>query len=336
LVSWLSKLFWNPAECRLRAPWRLLIQGVLFLVLLILSSGLMSILAGLALLVTGNDGERVIELFESTPFLTVLSALGGLAAILLNTWLAGLWLDHRPFAGFGFHFTRGWWLDFGFGLALGAVLMTLIFLTELAAGWVTASPTWAAANTTPGSLCLALLYGLVVFICTGIEEELLSRGYQLHNLAEGLNFSFLKSRTALLLAYAGSSVVFGLYHLGNPGMTWISTTYLMIAGLLLGLGYVLTGELAIPIGLHITWNFFQGIVFGFPVSGIAPGTALFSLQQAGPDLWTGGGFGPEAGLVGLLAIILGTLLIAGWVRWRQGRLSLYSGVATYVPPSINS
>jgi uncharacterized protein len=336
LVSQLLTLFYNPAERRLRAPWRLLIQRVFFLTLLILSSGLMSILAGLALLLTGSEGERVIELFDSSPYLTIISVLAALAGTLLSVWLAGRWLDHRPFADFGLHNKRGWWLDFGFGLVLGAVLMALIFLVELAAGWVTITETWATTRSAPGSFWLEILYGLVVFICVGIQEELQSRGYQLHNLAEGLNFSFVKPRTAVLLAYIGSSIAFGLYHLGNPEMTLISTLDLMVAGLLLGLGYILTGELAIPIGLHITWNFFQGKVFGFPVSGIPPGTAMITIQQGGPSLWTGGVFGPEAGLLGILAAMLGALLIVGWVRWRRGRLSLVSGIATYVPPSINS
>jgi hypothetical protein len=89
------------------------------------------------------------------------------------------------------------------------------------------------------------------------------------------------------------------------------------------MGYLLTGELAIPIALHITWNFFQGNVFGFPVSGTAVRAATFiSIEQGGPDLWTGGAFGPEAGLLGLGAMIVGIFVIILWVRWRYGQVSL--------------
>ena len=88
-------------------------------------------------------------------------------------------------------------------------------------------------------------------------------------------------------------------------------------GLFFGLGYVLTGQIALPIGLHFTWNFVQGNIFGFPVSGrITHATSLFLTQESGPDLWTGGAFGPEAGLLGLLAALAGAGVIVLWARWR--------------------
>jgi hypothetical protein len=99
----------------------------------------------------------------------------------------------------------------------------------------------------------------------------------------------------------------------------ISTLSITFAGLLLGTGYVLTGRLAIPTGLHITWNFFQGNIFGFPVSGLEPlGATFISIEQGGPTLFTGGAFGPEAGLLDPAATIVGSLLIWLWVRARSG------------------
>ncbi len=81
---------------------------------------------------------------------------------------------------------------------------------------------------------------------------------------------------------------------------------------------LLTGELALPIGLHIAWNFFEGNVFGFPTSGAQAGATFIAIAQGGPELWTGGLFGPEAGLVVVPALLLGAALIYLYTR---GRLS---------------
>jgi hypothetical protein len=103
--------------------------------------------------------------------------------------------------------------------------------------------------------------------------------------------------------------------------------------MMLGTGYVLTGQLAIPIGLHVTWNLFQGNVFGFPVSGLdLTGATFIATRQAGPTLLTGGPFGPEAGLIAPAAMAVGVGLIALRVRHRTGKLGLHPPLAE--SPSI--
>ncbi len=326
---------WNKEERRLRAGWRLLLAAVFLFVMMQAGSAALPALIALALWIGGRlppepDIETLTDsvnevLFSSAP-LVILQRVASVAALVLAIALAGRLLDRRRFRDFGFRFNRGWWADFGFGLALGAALMALIFVVEWAAGWVSVTGLYRYSYEV---FWVPMLTGLLLFLGVGVQEELITRGYLLRNLAEGLNFRPIGARGALLLAYLGSSAVFGLLHLGNPNATWVSTVNIMIAGLFLGLGYVLTGELAIPIGLHITWNYFQGYVFGFPVSGMQSAASLFNIQQGGPALWTGGAFGPEAGLIGLAAIVLGSLLTVGWVRWRRGRAALDLGLAAY-------
>jgi len=329
--------FWNKREHRLRTGWRLLLGAVSLFVLMQVGSALLPALIALGLWLSGKfppsasievliDGVNQV-LISSIP-LIILQGVLGAAALVLAIALAGRLFDRRRFADFGFHFNRRWWIDFGFGLALGAVLMAFIFGVEWAAGWVTVTGLYRYYSAV---FWAPMLVGMFTFIGVGVYEEVITRGYLLRNLAEGFHFGRISPRSALLIAYLGSSAVFGLLHLGNPNSSWISTINLVIAGLFLGLGFVLTGELAIPIGLHITWNYFQGYVFGFPVSGGITAASLFQTQQGGPDLWTGGAFGPEAGLIGLIAILIGSALTVAWVRWQHGRAGLDARLSVYSP-----
>ena len=178
----------------------------------------------------------------------------------------------------------------------------------------------------PGFLQALLIYGMV-----GVYEELLSRGYHLVNLSEGFHGKSIGQRWAILLAVLVSSAVFGLLHLANPNASWVSTLNITLAGILFSLGMVFTGRLAIPIGLHITWNFFQGNVFGFPVSGMQNGATLIATEAVGPDWLTGGAFGPEAGVIGLAAMLIGGGLTFLWIR-RSGRLKIDTRLAEFSAP----
>ena len=319
--------FLNDRERRLRALWRLLLQYVIY------SNGA-PVLAGvfglalLAIFESASLGEDPAGTLATSPALRTASSVAAyLVVAVASVWLAGRFFDRRPFSAFGLRLDRDWWLDFCFGLALGALLMTAIFSVELAAGWITVTGVFEVAGDVR-PFALAILLPLAAFSFVGFYEELLSRGYQLQNMAEGLNFPSLGPRGAILLAWVLSSAVFGLLHFANPNASLISTLNITFAGLLLGTGYVLTGQLAIPIGLHITWNFFQGNVFGFPVSGIDPISATFvSIEQGGPPLFTGGAFGPEAGLLDPAATLVGSLLIWFWVRVRSGEATLETSIA---------
>jgi uncharacterized protein len=321
--------FLEEGTGRPRALWRLLAQYWAYKVVAPL---LVYLLALSWLLVRsgreiGASGELDASSLSGTPALPLLGGIAALIGVILSVWLAGRFLDRRPFADFGFHVSGGWWLDLCFGMTLGALLMSAIFLVELGFGWVTV--TGAFRSLVPGTpFALAMLLPTTLFVCVGVYEELLFRGYQLRNAAEGLNLSVVGPRKAVIVAWVLSSAFFGYLHANNPNATLLSTFNVALAGLMLGFGYVLTGELAIPIGLHITWNLFQGGVFGFPVSGSGPlGASVLSTDGGGPGLWTGGPFGPEAGLLGPVAMILGGLLIALWVRLRNGKVGIHTPIA---------
>ncbi len=328
-------VLWNAEQRRLRAFWRLVLQTLL----LELGGVLLGTAAGVLLTswflaqpgsaALRSDPTALAQALSALPVVPLINSAVALLTVLGSVWVAGRFLDHRRFADFGFHLSRAWWMDLAFGLALGAVLMALIFLVEWAAGWVQVTGTLRPSGGLP--FLPSFLLALAVYIAVGFYEELLSRGYQLRNTAEGLNWGRLGPRGGIVAAWVISSIIFGALHGANPNATWGSSIALVVAGLFLGLPFILTGELALSIGLHITWNLFEGNVFGFAVSGTSVGASFISIAQGGPAVLTGGAFGPEAGLVGILAAAVGGALVILWVRWRRGRAALCIGLAE--PPA---
>lgn len=316
-------LLWNPESRRPRLPVRL----VAALIVLALLGVLVSIVApslrdgaqvAFALVAPGAQAAAAARNFVFVAAQTIVY-VGGV-------YVVGRFVDRRRFRDFGLRIDRGWWADLGFGLALGAGLMTGIFLVELAAGWVVVTDTFRILQSSfPFWPWFAWNVG--VFVVIGVTEELLTRGFLLTNLAEGLTwFDRVDTTVAVGLAVLGSSLVFTLGHLTNPSASPASTAGILVASVMLAAGYVLTGELAIPIGVHVSWNAVQGAVYGFPVSGVDFGLSLLAIRQRGPDVLTGGAFGPEAGVLGVVASLVGTGLIAAWVWHRAGRLVVHPSI----------
>jgi membrane protease YdiL (CAAX protease family) len=333
-------IFYNPAEKRLRAFWRLLIEFFIGY----LGLGMINLLAvfviAFLLILTAqipfgllNKGQQLMQAlnaaFNQFPLLFSLRSLMILAFIVLAYRMLARWVDRRSWRDYGFHFDPSWWRDLGFGLFLGAALVGMVFGIEILLGWVTVTGTLEnSANELP--FWPMLLSGLFSYLLVGVSEELLVRGYPIKNLAEGLNLPPLNPKAAVLITYLLTSLVFGLLHADNPNATLISTVNLILAGLFLGLGFILTGELAIPIGLHISWNFFMGYVFGYPVSGVDQGVSLLASRPSGPALWTGGEFGPEGGILAIFILLLGILIVYSWIRLTHGQARINTTLAEYV------
>jgi membrane protease YdiL (CAAX protease family) len=323
LVTGAVGLGWNRAERRLRLPVRLVLAAAVFAVAALASGAVVRLLTDgyrggpLAGLVPGSDVGTVLRIVSTV--VTAVAVLGAVA-------VAGRFLDQRRFAGFGVGLDRDWWVDCGFGVGLGVALMAGIFAVGVAAGWFRVVGTaYAAAGASVAGLVVGYL---LVFAGVSVGEELVVRGYLLTNLAEGLRVGPVDGRAALAVAVLLTSGLFGLLHAGNPNATLISTSTIALAGVFLAAGYALTGDLAIPLGLHFSWNYAQGVLFGFPVSGLDIGVAVIRTRETGPDLVTGGRFGPEAGLLGVAAILVGIAATAWWARRRTGRLGLSAAVWT--------
>ena len=298
--SFWKRLFLSPHESRLRAGWRLAIQTILMLVLL---AGMEIPIVLLALILQWNTAGTLY---------TLLNTLVELIAFSVSIYLARRFLDRRSFASLGLKLDRRIFPDLLAGIAITFVMMGLIYLAMSLLGWIHFDSFAWHSDPLPIVLGQSLFY-LLIFIFVGWQEELLSRGYHLQTLSSGIN---------LFWGVLISSAIFGALHLGNPNATWISAVGILFAGLFLALGYVRTGQLWLSIGLHIGWNFFEGVFFGFPVSGTAS-YPLLRIHVSGPVLWTGGAFGPEAGLIVLPAILIGALLVSLYTRWHSHSTSRY-------------
>ena len=281
--SFFAKIFLSPDEPRLRAGWRLLIQTILLILFTLCIRLPLGLLAGFTLsdeLFLGLN--QVIQIF----------------AVTLSIFLARRFLDKRSFSSLGLKVDKWVALDILVGIAITFFMMGFIYLIEWGLGWLTFDGFAWQMDDLP-TVLVGTLGMLTILIFAGWHEELLLRGYQLQTLASGLN---------LFWGVLISSAFFGVLHLGNPNATWLSAASIFFAGLFLAYGYLSTKQLWLPIGLHIGWNFFEGVGFGFPVSGLDI-YRLTRITVSGPELWTGGAFGPEAGLVLLPGLILGTALI---------------------------
>jgi len=285
--NFISKIFISSDEPRLRAGWRFLLQTLLLILIAIPTSLLAQYIPPIG---DGLFTSQIVELIVLTS----------------SIYIARRFLDKRTFVSLGLQVNRQAFADIFMGIAITFIMMGLIYLTEVTAGWLTFE-SFAWQTESVSNVITAVMSFWVIFIFVGYNEELLSRGYHLQTFASGINMFW-----AVLI----SSSIFGIAHLGNPNATWISAAGIFFAGVFLAYAYIRTGQLWLSIGLHIGWNFFEGVVFGFPVSGLDI-YRLIRHNVQGPEIWTGGAFGPEAGLIVLPMLLIGSALIYLYTRPRS-------------------
>jgi uncharacterized protein len=293
--STIKHLFISPSEPRLRAGWRLLLQVIIQILLTLIASLVIFIPYTLLTGSTGLSGTTYLAFSEIIEILTVT----------LSIFLARRFLDKRSFVSLGLAINKQAFFDILSGFGITFVMMGLIFYLEWSLGWLSLK-TFAWTIEPIQNVIEQVFLFFIVFIVVAWNEELMSRGYHLQTIASGFNLFW-----GLII----SSAIFGALHLANPHATWISALGIFFAGLFLGFAYIRTKQLWLSMGLHFGWNFFEGVIFGFPVSGLDI-YHLTRINVSGPELWTGGAFGPEAGLILLPVIGVGAGLVYLYTRLR--------------------
>ena len=202
-------------------------------------------------------------------------------------------------------FSRGAWLSLP-----GALLGVAIFSVVYAILWVTGFAHYDGLGQWAGVAAVA-----ASALAAAVGEEIVFRGALFRMIDERLG-----STAATLI----SAAIFGLLHALNPGATLVSTIAIALeAGVLLAAAYAAARTLWLPIGIHFGWNFTEGGVFGAAVSG-GRSKSLLVFPLRGPDIYTGGAFGPEAS-VWAVAVCLAASALIIWAALRLGRWRPFRG-----------
>jgi hypothetical protein len=216
-------------------------------------------------------------------------------------WLFRKFIDRASFSSLGFdwkpyqyHAATGFFLG---PLLMGAGTFILIAIKTLH---------WTDIHFDETQMFLNL--GLMMIIA--VAEETVFRGYILNNLLESMN---------KWIALGVSALIFAAFHANNPGITPIAIFNLFLGGLLLGVNYIFTRNLWFGILFHFSWNFYQGSVLGYKVSGVSLQPVL-EQELTGNSLITGKEFGFEGSIFSGILCLLTTLLLA-WIYEKKYRAS---------------
>lgn len=186
-------------------------------------------------------------------------------------------------------------INISLGLLIGILYSTLVVGIFIISGYYHAnyaSPDWSYIILCLCANCMAACFEEVIF--------------------RGIVFRMIDERFGFWWAIGTSAVLFCLIHIGNSNVSvWGLLAISIEAGILLGAAFKYSGSLLLPIGIHLAWNFTQGNVFGFTVSGGDVEESILESTLRGPDYITGGPFGPEASLI---TITIGVMLSILFIR----------------------
>lgn len=257
------------------------------------------LLAGVIVFYLYISGHMFRAQFASQPILSTLIVL----------WMIGLTMfvyiklietiEHRKAVEFS---STGMGKEFGLGLLIGFGLFALCILTLMVLG----------IYRIEGFNNWGVLLGMIwMGLSSGFFEELLFRGIILRITQEYLGS---------WIGIAVSSLAFGLIHLSNPGATIQGVLFIAVeAGLLLAAAYILTGRLWLGMGIHMAWNYTQSAIFAGVGTSNPAEYGLVKGVVKGPELLTGGIYGMEFSIVGLVMMTsLGIIFLV--LSYRRGKI----------------
>ena len=241
---------------------------------------------------SGNGGASVQEFFYHY-FLYY--ELFSFVFILLLFIFCVKFIEKNPLSTLGF-VKKNWLKYLGWGILLSLLQMGVIALVYQVSG--IGSFELNELSLEP----ILFILGLFPFwLLQGGTEEVATRGWLLTRIA---------ARANLPLAIAISSSLFGFLHLGNSGVTFLSVVNIVLDGVLAGLLLIYTDSIWLVVAQHGTWNYVQGNLLGFQVSGTGADASIFSFTMgSGPDWLTGGAFGAEGSIITTLVLLVSLVVV---------------------------
>jgi membrane protease YdiL (CAAX protease family) len=219
--------------------------------------------------------------------------------LLLVTWIC-MRLRQQPLSAVGLQLDAKWLRQVLYGMAFAAAMLLAVVALIFLAGGVSFD-----LGPTRGLATLAC--GVWFFAWVALLEELLFRGFVFQRLVDGIGAP---------IALLPMAALFALAHWGNPGMEGSALVWATIdtglGAILLGLAYLRTGSLALPIGIHFGGNWVQGTLLGFDVSGLTQSGWLLPHRLAKPQWLNGGAFGAEASIFSVVVDATAVLLLWRW------------------------
>ena len=281
---------------KVRSGWKIAaVTGVFFAITLIIGSILGAII-GVILIAQGNFDMTTMDYTEAgTAMISQLNLVSMFIQeflMILTPIIAWKYVMKRPLSNMGLTKLKKSWKDLSVGLIFGIISMTVVFVILLITNQ-------ASVETWKPSFSIDMIIYLVLFVLVGLAEEIYGRGFIMSTLRQ------TKSIPAVLII---SSVLFALLHGANAGIGILPLINLTLIGLLFAYMYIRSGKIWMCIGYHITWNYFQGNVFGFKVSGTTTkGLLTTSIEKS--TILNGGNFGPEGRLFVTAVILIGFLFV---------------------------
>lgn len=261
----------------------------LYVVVSFLFIGLVSSLLIMLFNLCGIDYTTTTSMvLLGVSYIFSLAVAWGMAAICLK------YLNRRPVSELGMQI-KGRWKEAIIGVVFAGVLYAIAFPLSLLLGVIQVVEVKGNIGILVGSY--------LVFFLAAAMEEVMVRGY-----IQGQLMHRMGKYSSMIIA----SLIFSAMHLLNPNVELLPLINLFLAGLLLGASYMYTRNLVFPIFLHTTWNWIQGPVLGYQVSGGSMFPSAVHLQLPEKSILNGGDFGFEGSIICTVLLIVGTACIIGW------------------------